>query len=152
MAKAKKGDAPTDEDSVDRDVPRTRVALKRGHPTDFRRTVVVQGAKEEVKKLLVFQPDTLYELGPEELAGVKPDIDKGMLEVVTGESRYQLGIADAQTDPMAVLEEQVAKQAERIVELEATRDSLQKKVAELEGQVAKPAEQLAELEEQIAKK
>jgi hypothetical protein len=52
--------------------------LKFGHPTEFRRTVQVGDGKDD-RYVLVFQPDTPYDLTDQEIQALAPDIEAGML-------------------------------------------------------------------------
>lgn len=56
------------------------LALRWGHPTAFRKTVVVGGTKEEPEKVqLVFEPGVKYRLSSNEVEQLQRFIDSGLL-------------------------------------------------------------------------
>lgn len=53
--------------------------LKYGHPTEFRRTVTIGEGDSAQRVQLVFQPNAPLELSDEEIAGLKKEIDGGLI-------------------------------------------------------------------------
>lgn len=114
-----------------------KLALKKGHPTVWRKTVTVGTDKNPKRELMVFQPETIYEFSK-----IPPELERfiecGLL-VDPHAPATALDLTTASDDPseVASLKAVVAKQAKRIEELE-------KLVGEQEAQLVEYDELLAD--------
>lgn len=108
--------------------------LKYGHPTPYRRTLSVGKGKKAGRVLMVFQPDTPYELTDEELAGCQDLVKIGLL-------------VPWETDPKG-RRARPRPAADQSGETDSAT-ALQAKVSELELELAAANQQVALLIEQV---
>ncbi|MBW3543446.1 MAG: hypothetical protein KY476_24605 [Planctomycetes bacterium] len=98
--------------------------MKFGHATPFRRTITLGKERET----LLFDPDTPYDLSPDEVAGLAAEIDCGL--IVPWDTDDKGRRARPPRGPLAPDESELA---ERVRRLEAENASLRAQLESLEA-------------------